>query len=220
MSTSACQDHVVRRALERLGSDPSRTISDVAAGSRDGGAGDGGDPAGDGAHPEADHAGVASHHDDALGRHAKLGRTNLGERGLVRLALGGDSDEELDGPVGVDPDVGALERTDPRAFDVRREAEPDRPAAPSPLLLLLAPSVVIQTLEDAVEGRRIIRRVVDDRHTIAIRQARPVRHRVRPDGHATPRQHVVDRRARRRARRRRRDGGSKIRLRRRTEAAA
>src|SRR5207253_77639 len=84
--------------------------------------------AGDGAHPEADHAGVASHHDDALGRHAKLGRTNLGERGLVRLALGGDSDEELDGPVGVDPDVGALERTDPRALDVRREPEPGRPA--------------------------------------------------------------------------------------------
>ena len=106
-------------ALEYLTNNPSSTtantpyrtvstISDVAAGSRDGGAGDGGDAAGDGAHPEADHAGVASHHDDALGRHAKLGRTNLGERGLVRLALGGDSDEELDGPVGVDSDIGAV----------------------------------------------------------------------------------------------------------------
>src|SRR5262245_14199524 len=177
---SVHEHHVVGRAFERLGGDASRAIGDVAAGPRDGGTGDGGDAARDRAHSETDHAGVAADHDDALRWHAELGRADLGQRGLVRLPLGRHADEELDRPVRVDPDVGALERPDPGAFDIGRDPQPDWPVATPTLLLSLAPVAVVESVQHTVEGRGIVRGVVDDRDAIAIGQARPVRHLLGP----------------------------------------
>ena len=52
---------------------------------------------------------------------------DLGERRLVRLALGGHADVDEDGAVGIDAHVGALEGPDPRALDVGGEPDPEGP---------------------------------------------------------------------------------------------
>jgi hypothetical protein len=95
---------------------------------------------------------------------------------VVALPLRRDADAHEHRPRRVDRDVRALEGTDPGAFDVRAETDADRPSAAAPLALCLAPFLVAQPLERALERHDIVGGVVRDRHAVAILQPRGIWH--------------------------------------------
>ena len=130
---------------------------------------------------KADERGVAAQHDHALERHAELGGADLGQRRLVRLALRRHADGDEHGAVGIDPHVGALERSNAGALEVRRESDADGTRAAAPAVALAAPALVVGQRQRAVEGGDVIGRVVRDRDAVAIRVAGLVGHRLLAD---------------------------------------
>src|SRR5439155_21890444 len=110
------------------------------------------DAAGDRPVAIAQNGGVATHDDDPLDVHTELGRAYLRERRLVGLALGRHADLEIDRPARVDLDVGALERADSGALEIRGQADPDRPCGVAAHLLRAPPLVVAEVSEQVVSA--------------------------------------------------------------------
>ena len=175
--------HVLRRALEQLGCDEPRLVRDLSRSPGHRGPRDRGHTACDRAHPEPDAVGVAATDDDVLDRQPELIGADLGQRGLVRLALGADADVHVHDACGIHRDVGAFERAEARALHVCAHADPDgacgRPAATRGLLA--APARVVEPREQRVERGDVVRRIVDDAGAVAIRQAGGERHLLAPD---------------------------------------
>ena len=120
---------VLGRALEELGADEARLVRHLRGGALHRGAAHRGHAARDRAHAVADQAGVAAHDHHRLERHRQLVGRDLGQRGLVPLALGADAQVHEHGAVRIHADVRALEGADAGALDVGAEAEADGPRA-------------------------------------------------------------------------------------------
>ena len=106
---------------------------------------------------------------------------DLGKGRLVALPLGADAEMDEDGAAGIDVHVGALEGTEPRPLHVRAEPDADRPRRPLALRLLGAPVRILEPLDQPIEGRHVIRRVVRDRHAVAVGEPGAIGHLVGPD---------------------------------------
>jgi hypothetical protein len=151
-----------------------------------GGAAHRGHAARDRAHAVADQAGVAAQDHHGCERHRQLVGRDLGQRGLVSLALGADAQVHEHGAIRIHADVGSLEGPEPGALDVGAETEPDGPRAPPARRLLGPPAGVIERQKEPLEGGRVVRRIVGDRRPVAVGKAGRARHLVGPDQVSPP----------------------------------
>ncbi len=127
-------------------------------------------------HRVAEPPGVAGDDVDVLHRHAQLGRDDLGERGLVALALAGQAGRHVDAPVGLDLDVAALVRPDARALDVAGQADPDAAALRGGLGLAAGEVVPADEVGDHPQRRGEVAAVVDRGPPVLEGQAQVVGH--------------------------------------------
>src|SRR5439155_24785228 len=127
-----------------------------------GGAGDGEAAAAAGAEARRGGRGVAVADDDLVEVHAELFSDDLGERGLVSLAVGRGAGEGGDGPARLHPDQSALEGPEAAHLDVAGHADAEQPAvAPFEALALLgAQGIVAGDLERARERPIVLAAVV------------------------------------------------------------
>ena len=179
--TAAVEHDVVGSALEQLGGDEPGLLRHLCRRARDGRSRHGGHPARDGSHAVADELRVAALDHDAVERHGELIGADLGQRRLVRLALGGHADVDEDGAAWIHTHVGALEGPEAGSLDVGGEPDPDGPRASASPLLLLAPPGVSEPLEHLLERGRVVGGIVHDARAVAVREARLVRHLLGPD---------------------------------------
>ena len=170
---------VLRRALQELGGNLLRPRADLARGAGDRRAGVRRDAAPARAHADGEELRVARHDVDVVQAHAELRRADLGEGGLVALALRGHPDGHEDLAARVDAHLRALVGPDAGALDVAGDAEPDPPGRP----VLRGPAGaelrVAEELERALEAGGEVPGVVGDRDPVLVGDARPVGHLAR-----------------------------------------
>ncbi len=99
-------------------------------------------------------------------RDTKLVRNDLGEHGLVTLALRRESQGDRDRAVREDLHGCALVGADSRALDVVADADAHQPALLDGLALLGSGLVVTECLEEHVEPSFVLARVVDGRSPV------------------------------------------------------
>src|SRR5207253_2995726 len=107
---------------------------------------------------------------------AELTRGDLRQRRGVRLPLRGDTDQDVDLPARIDANRGALEGAEARALRVAGNADTDRPRRTDGRHLPLAPVVVAERAQHALERRRIIAWVVRHRDAVLVGEAGTVGH--------------------------------------------
>ena len=168
--------HVRRRALEDLGGDDGRALAHLGGRAGDGGAGVDHHAAAAGAHAVGHERRVAAEHDDVVEARTELPRRDLREGGRVPLPLRGDADQHIDRALRIDANGGALERAQPGALRIARDADTDGPRRAGRRHLPLAPLVVAERAQHPLEGRRIVAGVVGDGNAILIGEAGAVRH--------------------------------------------
>ena len=119
---------------------------------------------------------------DALDRDAELVGGDLGEDRLVALALARPArSRPMTVPSGSIDDRRALVRADAGALDVAPKPEPDRPALGARRGDLDLESVESSCVQQRVEARRVVARVVDGRAAVLERDADVVGELVRLD---------------------------------------
>ncbi len=150
-----------------------RLLPELAGDHRRGGTGDRCRPGGIGSQPVGGVVGVTLDHLDVGGRYAQLLGDDLGESGLVTLALGADPELEDGLPGGMDPQLRRVEHAEPEDVVVVAvtgshhlgeggDADADQSALlPGPLLLLLD-LVVPDHLHGKLQGRLVVAGVVDE----------------------------------------------------------
>ena len=186
MEPAVVPDHVLFRRFQQVGGDLPRLVPDPAGGHRRGGTGRGRAAAGVGTQPVGRGIGIAFLHQDVIHGDAQLVGDDLGEGGLVALALVANAGAHQHLAGGMDPDLAGVEHLD--AGDVEGvagtgaddlgeggHADPHELAAPALLFLLAAQVPVADEVHRLLEGGRVVPAVVGPP------QRRPVRELLRRD---------------------------------------
>src|SRR2546428_2511185 len=166
---------ILRRRLEVVGGDRERLFANLGGGVGGRGAGEHADPAGERADAIRDARGVARNDGDLLERHREPVGDDLGQRGLVRLALARRAGEHEHPTDRVDANPDAFVRPEARVLDEERQAQADRTAFGPRPLALHREAVGAHGFGDAPQAFGIVPAVVAARAVVAGNQADVVR---------------------------------------------